>query len=118
MRTPIVQISLFLVLLGTTAARAHAFLDHANPLVGSTVAAAPQEVSLSFSQNLEASFSGVEVSDSAGARVDQGKAQISGGVMRVGLKSLSPGTYRVHWHVLAADTHKSEGSFVFHVGKP
>jgi len=118
MRTLVVVVTLFLVLLGTAAARAHAFLDHASPLVGSTVAVAPQEVSLSFTQNLEAAFSGVEVSDAAGARVDQGKPQIGGNTMRVTLKPLSPGTYRVRWHVLSVDTHKTEGSFVFHVGKP
>jgi copper resistance protein C len=37
--------------------------------------------------------------------------------MRVGLKPLSPGTYRVRWHVLSVDTHRTEGSFTFHVGK-
>ena len=116
MRTTIVIVSSLLVILGNGAARAHAFLDHASPLVGSTVASAPHEVSLSFTQNLEPSFSSVEVTDGSGARVDLGKAQISGSTMRVGLKSLSPGTYHVRWHALSVDTHKTEGSFTFHVG--
>ena len=118
MRTHTLVLSLLLALLGTAAARAHAFLDHASPLVGSTVAAAPHEVSLWFTQNIEAAFSAVEVSDAKGARVDQGKAQISGNTMRVGLKPLAPGTYRVRWHVLSVDTHKTEGNFTFHVGAP
>jgi len=118
MRTTIVIVSLLLIVLGNSAARAHAFLDHASPLVGSTVPTAPREVTLSFTQNLEAAFSSVEVTDSGGARVDQGKPQISGSTMRVGLKSLTPGTYHVRWHVLSVDTHKTEGSFTFHVGSP
>jgi methionine-rich copper-binding protein CopC len=118
MRTHTLVLSLLLALLGTAAARAHAFLDHASPLVGSTVATAPHEVSLWFTQNIEAAFSAVEVSDAKGARVDQGKAQISGNAMRVGLKPLAPGTYRVRWHVLSVDTHKTEGNFTFHVGAP
>jgi len=97
-------------------ARAHAFLDHATPLVGSTVRTAPPEVSLTFTQNLEPAFSSVQVTDASGARVDQGKAQISGNTMRVGIKSLSPGTYRVRWHALSVDTHSTEGSFSFTVG--
>jgi methionine-rich copper-binding protein CopC len=105
-----------LLTVGGTAARAHAFLDHASPLVGSTVGAAPHEVSLSFTQNLELAFSSVQVTDAKGARVDQGKAQISGSTMRVGLKSLSPGSYRVRWRALSVDTHTTEGSFSFHVG--
>jgi len=108
--------SLLFVALSNAVSHAHAFLDHANPLVGSTVASAPREVSLAFTQNLEAAFSSVQVTDANGARVDQGKAQVNGNAMRIGLKSLSPGTYRVRWHALSVDTHKTEGSFTFTVG--
>ena len=51
-------------------------------------ATAPHEVALTFTQNLEAAFSTVEVTDASGARVDEGKAQISGNTMRIGLKAL------------------------------
>ena len=109
-------LSLLLVSFGSVAAHAHAMLEHASPAVGSTVASAPPDVSLTFSQNLEAGFSSVQVTDANGARADQGKAQISGNTMRVGLKSLQQGTYRVRWRVLSVDTHKTEGSFTFSVG--
>ena len=107
----------FLTLAATTAAYAHAFLDHAEPRVGSTVPSAPREVVLVFSQKLEGAFSSVEVTDANGARVDQGKPQISATTMRVGLKSLPPGTYRVRWQVLSVDTHTTEGNFTFQVGQ-
>jgi methionine-rich copper-binding protein CopC len=116
MRTLIVIVSLVLTVLGTTGAQAHAFLDHASPLVGSTVPTAPHDLTLSFTQNLEAAFSTVEVFDANGGHVDQGKPSISGNTMRVGLKALSPGTYRVRWHALSVDTHTTQGSFTFHVG--
>jgi hypothetical protein len=109
------MMSLFLT-LGAPAARAHAFLDHASPLVGSTVPTAPHEVTLTFTQNLEPAFSSVQVTDANGGRVDQGKASISGNTMRIGLKGLSAGEYKVHWHALSVDTHTTEGSFSFHVG--
>jgi methionine-rich copper-binding protein CopC len=112
----IILIALLSAALSNAVAQAHAFLEHASPLVGSTVASAPREVSLTFSQNLEAAFSSVQVTDANGARVDQGKAQVSGNTMRVGLKSLSPGSYRVRWQALSVDTHKTEGSFTFSVG--
>jgi methionine-rich copper-binding protein CopC len=116
MRTLPVIVSLFIVATAYSPAQAHAFLDHASPLVGSTVPSAPHEVTLSFTQSLEPSFSTVEVTDSNGARVDQGKASISGSTMRIGLKSLSPGSYKVHWHALSVDTHTTQGTFTFHVG--
>jgi copper resistance protein C len=110
--------SLLFAAFGTVAAHAHAFLDHASPLVGSTVASAPREVSLTFTQNIEAAFSSVQVTDSNGTRVDSGKPQVGGNTMRVGLKSLPQGTYRVRWQALSVDTHKTEGSFTFRVGGP
>jgi methionine-rich copper-binding protein CopC len=118
MRTLILIVPLLLTALAPNAAQAHAHLDHANPAVDSTVATAPQEVALFFTQNLEPAFSTVEVTDASGARVDQGKAQISGNTMQIGVKPLPPGSYRVRWHVISVDTHKTEGSFSFRVGGP
>jgi methionine-rich copper-binding protein CopC len=116
MRKLITIVSLLVMASATTPALAHAFLDHASPLVGSTVQAAPHEVSLWFTQNLEPAFSTVQVFDASGARIDQGNAQISANTMRIGLKPLAPGSYRVRWHALSVDTHTTEGSFTFHVG--
>jgi methionine-rich copper-binding protein CopC len=118
MRTLIIIVSFVLAALETGAARAHAFLDHASPLVGSTVHAAPHEVALWFTQNLEPAFSSVEVTDASGASVDQGKTTVSANTMRIGLKALGSGTYKVRWHVLSVDTHTTEGAFTFHVGGP
>jgi copper resistance protein C len=118
MRKLIVIVSFLLMPLAPSVALAHAFLDHATPLVGSTVPAAPHEVALWFTQSLEPAFSSVEVTDASGARVDDGKAAVSGNTMRIGLKSVAPGTYRVRWHALSVDTHTTEGSFTFHVGSP
>jgi copper resistance protein C len=109
--------SALLAIMSGTTAEAHAFLDHAEPRVGSTVPAAPRELSLSFTQKLEPAFSSVEVSDGNGARVDLGRPSVSASVMRVRLKQLSAGTYRVRWHVLSVDTHTTEGSFTFQVGQ-
>ncbi len=115
MRTLLPAFALFVALAGVNPARAHAFLDHANPRVGSTVPTAPRELTLSFTQNLEPAFSTVEVSG-PGGRVDAGKPQINGNTMRVGLKALSPGTYHVRWRALSVDTHTTQGSFTFRVG--
>jgi copper resistance protein C len=109
--------SILLIAMAGTTAEAHAFLDHAEPRVGSTVPTAPRELVLTYTQNLEPAFSSVEVTDANGARVDLGKPKIGASTMRVGLKPLSPGTYRVRWQVLSVDTHTTEGSFTFNVGQ-
>jgi len=102
--------------LSGSQAFAHAFLDHASPPVGGTVATAPHELTLSFTQNLEAAFSTVQVTGPNGTQLGQGKAQISGNTMRVSIKAAGPGTYHVHWHALSVDTHTTQGNYTFHVG--
>jgi methionine-rich copper-binding protein CopC len=94
---------------------AHAFLKRASPAVGSTVATAPRQLTLWFTEDLEPAFSRVEVSNAKGTRVDVGKAHISGDTMRVDLKHLPPGTYLVRWHALSVDTHRTQGKFSFKV---
>jgi copper resistance protein C len=97
-------------------AQAHAFLDHAEPRVGSTVSA-PSTVSLWFTQNIEHAFTSLEVLNAAGTRVSVGKARIDteNSMMQVGLRPLPPGTYTVRWRALSVDTHTTEGSFTFEI---
>ena len=118
MRMRLVLSSLLLVLLTSVTAGAHTTLDHSTPPAGSTVAAAPDEVVLTFTESLEPAFSAVQVIDEAGARVDQGKALVNGNTMRVGLKELGFGSYKVHWHAVSADTHATDGNFSFNIRGP
>lgn len=97
------------------AAFAHASLLHASPAADSIVSAAPQEVTLAFTDTLEAAFSKLTVTDGNGVEVSQGKAQINNNVMRVGLRSLNPGVYKVNWRAVSTDTHRTDGSFTFRV---
>ena len=110
----------FVVLLCAmpTLAMSHAFLDHASPRVGNTVATAPNEVVLWFTQKLEPAFSSIEVHNEQGTSVTGSKATVVGDrtQMRVPLKTLPKGTYKVLWHVLSVDTHRTQGDFSFRVG--
>jgi len=102
------------------AAFAHAFLERAEPRVGSTVAKAPDHVTLRFSEALEPAFSSVEVFDAAGKRVDRNDRKADDGdkaVMRVSVPPLAPGKYKVKWRALSADSHVTRGDFTFEVGR-
>jgi methionine-rich copper-binding protein CopC len=106
------------ILAPAAGATAHAFLDHANPLVGSTVRGSPGEVRLWFTEALEPAFSTLRVVDQGGAQVDQGNKAVDPAdrtVLKVSLRPLSPGSYKVVWRVLSVDTHTTEGSFSFSV---
>jgi methionine-rich copper-binding protein CopC len=105
------------LLLATTEANAHAFLDHAEPRVGNTVASPPREVTLYFTQKLEPAFSTITVTNAAGQRIDSGKTRVSGSQMSISLKAGGSGTYHVNWRVLSVDTHATDGNFTFQVGQ-
>jgi copper resistance protein C len=101
-----------------TAAHAHAFLKHAIPPVGSTVAAAPAVLTLDYTEGVEPKFSHVEVFDAQGQRVDAGDLHVAPDDPKrllIGLKKLPPGSYTVKWRVVAEDTHHTEGTFTFSV---
>ena len=94
--------ALFALPIVITQASAHATLDHSDPRVGNTVKSSPSAVTLWFTQKLEPAFSSAQVTNASGAVV---------------VRSLPPGTNRVHWKVLSVDTHTTEGSFSFRVGQ-
>lgn len=102
-----------------TAAFAHALLQKADPPVGGTVQASPKEVRIDFSEGVEPAFSGITLTASGGAAVPVGKAVVDPHndavmIVKVG-KTLPPGTYKVNWHAVAVDTHRTEGNFTFTV---
>lgn len=119
-RRAVTSIAVAALLLAPLCARAHAFLDHSDPAVGSTVPSSPAVIHLWFTQQLEPIFTSVTVTDQSGATVNDGPAQIDPGnkfELDVKMKPLDPGTYKVQWHALSVDTHRTQGDYNFHVGK-
>jgi copper resistance protein C len=107
-----------LVPFWTGTAEAHAYLQRAMPLVGSTIPASPPELTLEYSEAIEPRFSSVMVTDAAGQRVDKSDLHIAPPDPKrllIGLLQLKQGTYRVEWHVTSVDTHHTEGKFTFSV---
>jgi methionine-rich copper-binding protein CopC len=97
---------------------AHAFPDHSVPAVGGMLAQSPAEIRIWFTQKLEPSFSNIEVLDAGGTRVDQNDSKVEAQdptLLRVSVRLLAAGTYKVVWHVVSVDTHATEGSFSFTV---
>lgn len=110
--------ALAVLLWGAAGAGAHAFLDRADPRVGSTVRTPPALVRLWFTESLEPAFSSVQVVNEAGQRVDRRDGQVDlshPSLLRISLPSLPPGTYKVIWRVLSVDSHVTEGDFTFRV---
>ena len=106
------RLALCMLVATVSAAAAHAMLEKASPGAGAVVPA-PGFVSLEFSEELEPSFSDIAVSDASGRDVTAGSVNASGASMQVRLKIVPAGVYRVHWHAVSIDTHRTEGAYSF-----
>ncbi len=106
------------VLLWPGEAAAHAFPDHSEPRVGTTLAQAPGGVRIWFDGEIEPVFSTMRVENDLKQRVDKGDARVNpqdNRVLEVTVSALAAGTYRVYWSVIARDGHRTEGDFRFRV---
>jgi copper resistance protein C len=95
---------------------AHAFLDHADPKVGSTIIHSPTVIKLWFTQQLEPAFSSAEVQDAVGKQVDKKDVRLDDknkSLLIVSVPQLPAGTYTVTWHAVSVDTHRTQGHFQF-----
>jgi methionine-rich copper-binding protein CopC len=113
-----ILISLLATAIPGAAARAHAFLDHSLPPVGGTVATAPTEVLMFFTQPIEPAFSAATLSGADGQAIaTQAAATDLQNPTELVLKlpPLTPGHYKVSWHVVSVDTHRTEGTFSFDI---
>jgi methionine-rich copper-binding protein CopC len=94
-------------------AAAHAFLESASPAAGENLHGSPAKIALHFSEALEPAFSTIAVTNAAGADMAAGPIAAHGTEMELPLKPLSPGRYRVSWHAVSVDTHRTEGKYNF-----
>jgi copper transport protein len=112
-----------LVLAGASPASAHAALTGSDPQDGAVVATAPQDVTLTFSEQIAMGDDSIRVLDPSGKRADDGAPRdlTSGGAVRYGVQlrsGLPDGTYTVAWQAVSADSHPVSGAFTFSVGAP
>lgn len=111
--------ALMTTLFVTPAVLAHAHFKGQYPAADADVTAAPQALTLNFSEGIEPAFSGIKVTDA------QQKAIKTGAVKRnekdktqmiVPLEQpLTSGKYTVSWHVVSVDGHKTHGQYSFSV---
>jgi methionine-rich copper-binding protein CopC len=111
-------LGLALLLLDARSAGAHAFLDHADPKVGSQVHGSPAEVKVWFTQKLVVMFCSLQVFDETGKEVDKRDKKLDGSdpsLLIVSVPVLKPGKYKVAWRATSVDTHVTNGDFTFEV---
>ncbi|EOS8503120.1 TPA: CopC domain-containing protein YobA [Klebsiella aerogenes] len=106
-------------MLTTASVFAHAHLQQQIPAADSTVSVSPQALTLTFSEGVELSFSGVTLNVPQNKPVATGKlARSDGNKAQITLplnEPLAAGEYTVEWHVVSVDGHKTKGQYHFSV---
>ncbi len=112
-------VAIFLLLVAASARlEAHAFLERADPGVGSSVHTSPSEVRIRFTENIEPAVSSIQVFDASGKEVDKHDLDLDRfdhALLHISLPQLRAGTYKVVWRVVSVDTHVTNGNFTFRV---
>jgi copper transport protein len=108
------------VVLWTATASAHAGLESSDPRAGELLPAAPDAITLAFTEPPDPELTQVTVVDAVGAPVEVGGVQRGSAArsIRVALPDdLPDGIYTVSWRVVStADGHQTAGVFAFGVG--
>jgi len=102
------------LLLLTQGSWAHAFVDHAEPAVGTQIRGAPAQVKIWFTEKLEPALSKIQVFDTSDLEVDKRDVKIdqsNAALLTVSLPELKPGKYKVVWRAVSVDTHVTTGNF-------
>ncbi|MEM6050206.1 CopC domain-containing protein YobA [Erwinia sp. P7711] len=98
---------------------AHAHLKNQYPAANANVEASPQALTLTFSEDIEPAFSGVEIIDGNQKAIPLAEAERAPrqhNQLIAPLKQpLVSGHYQVNWHVLSVDGHKTQGNYSFSV---
>ena len=106
-------------LFAASSVYAHAHLKSHSPAADSTVSA-PAELRLVFSEGVEATFTKVTLSKD-GNNVPVKSLATEGSDKKTLVVTpqapLTAGAYKVEWHAVSVDTHKSEGAYSFKVGQ-
>lgn len=118
----LLAISVLASLTMASNASAHAHLESQLPAADSTVST-PKELRLQFSEGVEEKFTKVSITSTAasgktmvepvpGIATDRTDKKV---LIVTPAAPLAAGEYKVEWHAVSVDTHKSEGSYSFSV---
>lgn len=101
------------VVLGPGPAAAHTGLATSMPTDGEVLAAAPEEVALTFTEELQPNFVQVAVTTADGGSVSAGATVVEGAVVRQQVRIDDADFYVVAYRVVSADGHPVSGQLSF-----
>jgi len=112
-----VAVAVGLLFIGGVSAAAHTTLTSSDPSANATLAAPPAAVTLTFNEDLAASFAAMTVLGADETNWVESPPQVHQRQLRAALTPTAPaGAYTVNYRVVSADGHPVVGSFAFTIG--
>lgn len=110
-------VAVILAALGAAPASAHDALVSSTPGDGDALWAAPDEIELTFTGEMQDISPQVVISDAEGVQVASVEPVVDGTVVTAPVEAdLSEGAYDVTWRVVSSDGHPIAGRFSFSIG--
>lgn len=99
---------------------AHAELESATPADGTVLTEPPDEIVLTFTEDLDASKSSLTLHTAGGEQLAAGTIDpADAAAMRIDdLPNLAPGTYEIRWTSAGSDAHLERGTLSFELTAP
>lgn len=111
-------VGLVVLLLAGTAG-AHAVLENADPGPNTTLSRSPREITLTFSEAVDARADDIRLFDRSMEPVDLGDTRHPGGDRKrlvASVPHLDQGLYTIAWRTISEDSHPIQGAYTFGLG--
>jgi len=113
-------LSLVCIFLFPSSIYAHAYLQQSTPSANETVLGSPSKITLQFNESIQPAFHSIQVTNSAGERVDLDDSHIADNQPKTLEGSvqanLPDGLYIIGWKIISGDGHPLEGNIPFQIG--
>jgi copper resistance protein C len=107
------------LLLGAAPAYAHTRLEGSDPADGSSIASAPESISLRFNEDIQADFATLSVVGPDGTQYQKGGVSAANGQISTAVSPLGPaGDYHIGYRVVSDDGHPVTGKVSFTLTVP
>ncbi|MCT1434325.1 copper resistance CopC family protein [Dietzia maris] len=107
-------LALSAAVVAASPAAAHAALAGSTPADGSTIEVAPEQVTLTFNEDIQQDFHALTVLGPDGTQWAEGEPRAQGRELSIDLDGLGEaGQYTIGFRVVSADGHPIQGSFPF-----
>jgi copper resistance protein C len=113
-----VALAVLAALLPAGPADAHATLRSSTPADGARLPRPPAEVTLTFSERLQAGFTRVAATGPGGQSVAAGPVRVAGPRAVLPLRATAAGDYAVSYRVVSSDGHPVQGTIRFSAAAP